>query len=311
MEKQQLLAPIAGLQVTGVKRDGGRWLISATGTGHGACPACGTLSTSRHSTYLRSLQDLPLQGMRVTIEWRAVRLRCRHHACAQRIFAERLPGVAERHARRTGRMADIVHLLGHGTGGRPAERILQRLGMPVSDDTVLRVVQRRATQQQTNPSPVRVVGIDDWAWQKGQRYGTIMVDLERRTVVDVLPDRSAASVAAWLRDHPQVEIISRDRHGLYAEGARQGAPQARQVADRFHLVQTLREKIEQQLARLGRPIGRQTSAAVEEEVTRAGLHGVRQEMFEQVRGLHQAGKTATPSPANSASVAAVSTNGSS
>ena len=224
MEKQRLLAPIAGLQVTGVKRDGGRWLISATGPGHGACPACGTLSTSRHSTYLRSLQDLPLQGVRVTIEWRAARLRCRHHACAQRIFAERLSGVADRHARRTGRMADIVHLLGHGTGGRPAERILQRLGMPVSDDTVLRVVQRRATQQQTNPSPVRVVGIDDWVWQKGQRYGTIMVDLERRRVVDVLPDRSAASVAAWLRDHPQVEIISRDRHGLYAEGARQGAP---------------------------------------------------------------------------------------
>jgi transposase len=117
MEKQRLLAPIAGLQGTGVKRDGGQWLISATGPGHGACPACGTLSTSRHSTYLRSLQDLPLQGMRVTIEWRAMRLRCRHHACAQRIFAERLSGVADRHARRTGRMADIVHLLGHGTGG--------------------------------------------------------------------------------------------------------------------------------------------------------------------------------------------------
>lgn len=170
MEKQRLLAPIAGLRVTEVKRDGGRWLISATGPGHGACPACGTLSTSRHSTYLRSLQDLPLQGMRVTIEWRAARLRCRHHACAQHIF-ERLPGVADRHARRTGRMADIVHLLGHGTGGRPAERILQRLGMPVSDDTVLRVVQRRATQQQANPSPLRVVGIDDWAWRKGRHYG--------------------------------------------------------------------------------------------------------------------------------------------
>jgi transposase len=286
MEKQRLLAPIAGLQVTEVKRDGGRWLISATGPGHGACPACGTLSTFRHSTYLRSLQDLPLQGMRVTIEWRAARLRCRHHACAQRIFAERLPGVAERHARRTGRMADIVHLLGHGTGGRPAERILQRLGMPVSDDTVLRVVQRRARRQQTNPSPVRVVGIDDWAWQKGQRYGTIMVDLERRRVVDVLPDRSAASVAAWLRDHPQVEIINRDRHGLYAEGARQ-------FADRFHLVQTPREKIAQQLARLGRPVRRQASAAVEEEATRAGLHGVRHVMFEQVRALYEAGKTAT------------------
>jgi transposase len=113
-----------------------------------------------------------------------------------------------------------------------------------------------------------------------------MIDLERRTVVEVLPDRSAASVAAWLRDHPQVEIINRDRHGLYAEGARQ-------FADRFHLVQTPREKIAQQLARLGRPVRRQASAAVEEEATRAGLHGVRHVMFEQVRALYEAGKTAT------------------
>jgi len=159
MEKHRLLTPIAGLRVTEVKRDGDRWLISAAGPGHGACPACGALSTSRPSTYLRSLQDLPLQGMRLTIEWRVARLRCRRHARAQRIFAERFSAVADRYARRTGRMADIVHLLGRGTGGRPAERILQRLGMPVSDDTVLRVVQRRAMQQRASPFPLRVVGI--------------------------------------------------------------------------------------------------------------------------------------------------------
>jgi transposase len=104
-----------------------------------------------------------------------------------------------------------------------------------------------------NATTVRIVGIDDWAWQKGLRYGTIIVDLERREVVDVLPDRSAEATARWLGQHPGVEIISRDRGGLYAQGARMGARQAQQVTDRFHLLQNLRQTIEQQLSRAPRP----------------------------------------------------------
>ncbi len=96
---------------------------------------------------------------------------------------------------------------------------------------------------------VRVAGIDDWSWQQGRSYGTIVVDLEQRKVVDVLPERSAESTAQWLQQHPEIEIVSRDRCGLYAQGARRGAPQARQVADRFHLLQNLRETIERQLSR--------------------------------------------------------------
>ena len=138
-----------------------------------------------------------------------------------------------------------------------------------------------------------MVGIDDWAWRKGHAYGTIIVDLERRTVVDVLGCRSSSSVAAWLGAHPSVEVVSRDRHGLYAEGARIGAPQAQQVADRFHLVQNLRETIERQLARLERPLRATASAAIEGEDDRAGLRGVRQAKFEQVRALRDAGRTAT------------------
>lgn len=152
--------------------------------------------------------------------------------------------------------------------------------MPVSDDTVLRCLRRRAAQN--NGTPVRVVGIDDWAWRKGQTYGTIMVDLERRAVVDVLPHRSFASTAEWLRGRPEVEVVSRDRHGLFAEGARDGAPQAAQVADRFHLIQNLRERIEQQLGRLGRPLRSGASAAAEVEESRAGLHRVREQLFAQV-----------------------------
>ena len=181
--------------------------------------------------------------------------------------------------------------MGHAAGGRPAERILSRLGVSASDDTVVRHVKRRSADRAAVNTP-RVIGIDDWSWRKGQSYGTIVVDLERRTVVDVLPDRSAVKVAAWLREHPKVEIVGRDRHGLYADAARSGAPQARQVADRFHLLQNLRERIEQQLGRLGRPLRAGGPAAAEAEDTRTGLHSVREQLFAKVRALYDAGRSA-------------------
>jgi transposase len=159
--------------------------------------------------------------------------------------------IVSRHARRTRRVADIVQLLGHGVGGRPGERLMKRLSMRVSDDTILRQLKRRVAARGA-PTNVRVAGIDDWSWRKGSAYGTIVVDLERREVVDVLPKRSTAGTAEWLSQHPEIEIISRDRGGLYAQGAREGAPQARQIVDRFHLLQNLRETIETQLSRADR-----------------------------------------------------------
>ena len=106
----------------------------------------------------------------------------------------------------------------------------------------------RDTPAASSEHAPRVLGLDDWAWSKGQRYGTILVDMETRRVVDLLPDRSASGTAAWLKAHPGAEIICRDRHGLYAQGAREGAPQARQVADRFHLLQNLRELLEKEFS---------------------------------------------------------------
>ena len=121
----------------------------------------------------------------------------------------------------------VVHLVGHALGGRAGERLLERLGMPISADTVVRVVKRGAPAASANEG-VRVVGIDDWAWQKGQQhFGTILVDLEQRRVIDVLPVRTADAVAAWLAARPSIRVISRDRHGPYAEGARRGAEPAR------------------------------------------------------------------------------------
>lgn len=174
------------------------------------------------------------------------RFRCRNKGCTRKIFCERLPGVARAYGRQTDRVAEIVRLVGYIAGGRPGQRLLIRLSISTSDDTVL----RRTRQTPLQPSaalPVPHLGVDDWAWKKHQNYGTILVNLDRHRVVDLLPDRNAKSFSEWLKQHPEVAVISRDRCGLYAEGAVQGAPQAKQVADRFHLVMNLASAVERVL----------------------------------------------------------------
>jgi transposase len=253
MKTSTTWSPAAGLKVVSVEPRRQAWRVTVDSRLPPACPRCGALSNSRHSTYSRTLRDLSAQGAPVIVNARLGRWRCRNRKCDQRIFAERLPGLAAPLARRTTRLAKIVQLLGHSTGGRPAERLLRRLGMPVSDTTILASLKEQASARSGN-SAVHVAGIDDWAWRKGSNYGTIVADLERRVVVDVLADRSAATAANWFKDHPDVEVVSRDRAGLYAEAAREGAPQAKQVADRFHLLQNFRETIERQLGGYEAPI---------------------------------------------------------
>ena len=174
--------------------------------------------------------SVPLRGAPVIINARLARWRCRNQRCDRRIFTERLPGLAAPFARQTARMAGLVRLLGHSAAGRPSERLMRRLGMSVSDTTILRSLKERAGVRSDNGA-VHVAGIDDGAWREGANYGTIIVDLERRQVVDLLADRSAATTASWFKDHPEVEMVSRGRAGLYADAPRQGAPQARQIAE--------------------------------------------------------------------------------
>jgi len=192
----------------GVERLEEHWLVSAVSTGVAAtCPRCSVRSDARHGHYVRQLQDLATQGAVVKLSIRVERWRCRNSRCKQQTFARQLLHVAAAHARRTDRVAELVRLLGHAAGGRPAERLMTRLGMPVSDDTILRHLKRRIAAPEGTQPVLRVVGIDDWSWLKGCRYGTLVVDLERREVVDVLPERSAKSTAQWLRKHPEVEIV--------------------------------------------------------------------------------------------------------
>jgi hypothetical protein len=140
----------------------------------------------------------------------------------------------------TNRLREALEALGFTTCAEAAECLAPKLGMYVRAPTLLRYLRGVSL---TLSGKVRVLGVDDWAWKKGQTYGTILVDLERHRTIDLLPDRSVETVAAWLRGHPEVEIVSRDRGGNYAAAARKGAPQAQQIANRFHLLKNLRETL--------------------------------------------------------------------
>ncbi|MDP9417014.1 MAG: ISL3 family transposase [Actinomycetota bacterium] len=227
-------------------------IIASTVRVASPCPDCGVPSEAVHSRYTRTLADLPWHGVAVRLVLAARKFFCRAHACPRRIFTERLPGTAAPYARRTGRLTDALRAIGFASGGAAGARLAAALGMAASASTVLRRLRDAVCAPDPEPNAVRAVGVDEWAWRKGMRYGTIVVDLERRRVLDLLPDREPETVAAWLHRHPALEVVSRDRAGAFAEAARRGAPQAVQVADRFHLVKNVGEAVQRILARHAR-----------------------------------------------------------
>ena len=159
-------APGPCTRVLGVELVNGGWVVSAVGEASGFCPGCGDRSTRRHGWHSRDLQDLPVQGLVVTLKLRVSRWRCLSTECERQTFVDQLPAIARPHARRTSREADIVQLLGHAVGGLPGERLMNRLGMPVSDDTIVRRLKMRASARGATMA-VRVAGIDDWSWRNG------------------------------------------------------------------------------------------------------------------------------------------------
>lgn len=204
------------------------------------CPGCGQMASKIHSHYRRKLSDLPWAGIPVQLWLSVRRFWCSHANCDHRIFCERIPTVAAPWARRTQRMATAQQAIGLSAGGSAGSRLCVALAMDAGIDLLLSLI--RSGQQVEQPTP-RVLGVDDWAMRKGQTYGTILVDLEQGTVVDLLPDRTAEGLEAWLKAHPGIEIISRDRAEAYALGASNGAPDAIQVADRWHLLKNLTDAI--------------------------------------------------------------------
>lgn len=221
-------------------------ILAQTSQALGVCPICHHCSQSLHSHYTRRLTDLPWQGVAIRIELKTRKFRCRNEVCRRKVFCERLPKVVESYGRQTIRLQELFGILAFALGGAAGSKTACEIGLQISGETLLRRIRRTS---QTAVNEVKVLGVDDFAFRRGERYGTILVDLEKRKPIDLLPDREAATLGEWLKKHPEIEIISRDRAGGYAVGAKAGAPQAVQVADRFHLLKNLLDGFERFLSR--------------------------------------------------------------
>jgi len=242
------LISLPGLKVTEICKQGNQVeIFAASDRGTAMCPDCETSSSRVHSYYDRSPSDFPVPTGSVRLHLKVKRFRCQNEACSRTTFVEVFPDLLKKYARRTVRLHKAQTAIAFALGGQAGSRLATKLQMPISGDTLLRMI--RSTPPQSSLEPT-VVGVDDWAKRRGRVYGTILVDLERHQVIDLLPDRTAETLAHWLRSHSGVKIVARDRSMEYARGISEGAPQAIQVADRWHLLVNLREALQRVLDRL-------------------------------------------------------------
>jgi len=226
--------------------DSSQLTLKASSTQASACcPLCSHPSQRVHSRYERTLADLPCVSFNLTLVLEVGKFFCDRQGCHRRIFSERLPEVAAPWARKTVRLVQRLQTIGLALGGAAGARLSHQVGARVCGSTLLNHLRKLTLPEFETP---KLLGVDDFAFRKGSHYGTILVDLERHQPVALLPDRKGETLARWLQHHPGVQVLSRDRARADRSGTTCGAPEAVQVADRFHLVQNLRETLEQVLA---------------------------------------------------------------
>jgi len=263
------------------------------------CPQCGTAGSRVHSRYQRTVADLAFGGRSLTLKLLVRKWICPEALCSQHIFAERFPALVQHYARMTDRLIKALQSTGVLTNGADAAQIASSFGMATTAKTIIRRVLQLSLPSEGS---VHKVGIDEWAWKKGHHYGTILVDLEKRRVVQLLADRSVETSTAWLRTHPEIDLVSRDRGQIFREAATQGAPQAKQVVDRYHLQKNFADALEKFFRKQERVLKKAAEgstgkarpakrAAVPEQVAheRRARHRQRVRLHKRIWKLYRAG----------------------
>jgi transposase len=264
MKAKPVLALPKGFEVTSIEVTDENLTIVAVSTQRSVCcPLCSSPATRVHSHYTRTVADLPCAGRQVCLLVSVRKFFCDVTTCARKIFVERMAPFIEPRARVTTRLYQIVQVIGLATGGMLGARVTDRLGIQTSWMTII----RRIMALPTVPiEQVSELGIDDFAFRRGRKFGTILVDMQSHKALDLLPDRKAETAKAWMKAHPEIKLVSRDRGGEYAAGAREGAPQATQIADRFHMYKNLVEEVELILARCRAEIRKNALPTGQEEL---------------------------------------------